>query len=101
MHALPRNLLVIEQRLRQRLEHFAARNMDLACTIRLEHRAALEPRDDELKILDLVVDAVDLAEDRVGLAGRRVAAALAVEQTHADRRLRVLHHAADAGRRHI
>ena len=60
--------------------------------------AALQALDDELQVLDLVVDAVDLAEDVAGLARRRVAPALAAEELQAEQRLGMLHDAADAGR---
>jgi hypothetical protein len=43
----------------------------------------------------------DLIEDRVGLRRRGVAPAPAAEQLDADRRLGVLHDAADAGRRDV
>jgi hypothetical protein len=47
--------------------------------------------------LNFVVDAVDLAENRVGLRRRDVATSSSAEQRHADLGFGMLHHAADTG----
>src|SRR5262245_4644343 len=60
--------------------------------------ATLDSRNDKLQIFDLVVHAVDLAENGVGLRGRAVAATAPAEQLDTNRSLRVLHDPADAGR---
>ncbi len=48
--------------------------------LELDAGAALDPGNNELQILDLVVDAVDLVENRIGFPRRAVAAASAVKQ---------------------
>ena len=56
---------------------------------------ALDPRNHELQIFDFVVDAVDLAEDRIGLRCRAVPAASTAEQLDSNERLGVFHDPAD------
>jgi len=56
---------------------------------------ALDSRNHKLQIFDLVIDAVDLAENRIGLWCRAVPASSTAEQLDSDGRLGVLHHPAD------
>lgn len=65
----------------------AAISLRNALTNRAGIGAALDSRNDELQIFDLVVDTVDLVEDGIGLGRPGVAATSSAEQFDPDRSL--------------